>query len=412
MGAPCFRAGFCSKTIIPDSEEHPLASSRAVPKDVLRWIRVKTIAQIAAGNPAPQGETYFSNGQFPFVRTSDVGAVHRSDHFVGTADRVNQEAVDELGLRLFPTSTILFPKSGASTFLNHRVVLGELAYVASHLAGIICNEKKVSAKYVYRLLCQIDARSITPDQAYPSLRLTEIGNIKIPLPPLEVQREIVAEIEDYQKVIDGARAVVENYRPHIVVDPEWTIVKLEDFCTIVRGSSPRPKGDSRYYGGSIPRLMVADITRDGMYATPQIDSLTAEGATKSRPMNKGDVIITVSGNPGLPTILVVDACIHDGFVGLREIHDNVNREYLYWILLSQHQTNGLQSVGAIFKNLTTHQIKEFKIPLPPLIIQQAIVAEIETEQSLVAANRELIGRLEKKIRAAIARVWEERLDQG
>ena len=239
-----------------------------------------------------------------------------------------------------------------------------------------------------------------------------VANIQIPLPPLEVQKEIVAEIEGYQKVIDGARAVVDNYRPHIVVDPEWTIVKLEDFCTIVRGSSPRPKGDSRYYGGSIPRLMVADITRDGMYATPQIDSLTAEGATKSRPMNKGDVIITVSGNPGLPTILVVDACIHDGFVGLREIHDNVNREYLYWILLSQHQTNGLQSVGAIFKNLTTHQIKEFKIPLPPLTIQQAIVAEIETEQSLVAANRELIGRLEKKIRAAIARVWEERLDQG
>ena len=39
LGAPCFRAGFCSKTIIPDSEEHPLASSRAVPKTVIRWIR-------------------------------------------------------------------------------------------------------------------------------------------------------------------------------------------------------------------------------------------------------------------------------------------------------------------------------------------------------------------------------------
>ena len=153
--------------------------------------------------------------------------------------------------------------------------------------------------------------------------------LSIPLPPLEVQQEIVAEIEGYQKVINGARAVVDNYRPHIVIDPEWPIVKLEDFCAIVRGSSPRPKGDSRYYGGSIPRLMVADITRDGMYSTPQIDSLTVEGAKKSRPMNKGDVIITVSGNPGLPTILVVDACIHDGFVGLREINDNVNREYLY-----------------------------------------------------------------------------------
>ena len=45
MGAPCFRAGFCSKTIIPDSEEHPLASLRAVPKDVLRWIRAKDYAR-------------------------------------------------------------------------------------------------------------------------------------------------------------------------------------------------------------------------------------------------------------------------------------------------------------------------------------------------------------------------------
>ena len=48
LGAPCFRAGFCSKTIIPDSEEHPLASSRAVPKDVLRWIRAKACNDTAA----------------------------------------------------------------------------------------------------------------------------------------------------------------------------------------------------------------------------------------------------------------------------------------------------------------------------------------------------------------------------
>ena len=46
LGAPCFRAGFSSKTIIPDSEEHPLASSRAVPKDVLRWIRVKLLKRV------------------------------------------------------------------------------------------------------------------------------------------------------------------------------------------------------------------------------------------------------------------------------------------------------------------------------------------------------------------------------
>lgn len=153
--------------------------------------------------------------------------------------------------------------------------------------------------------------------------------------------------------------------------------------------------------------MVADITRDGMYSTPKIDTLTEEGATKSRPMEKGDVIITVSGNPGLPTILAVDACIHDGFVGLRDLDENVKSAYLYWNLMFQHQVNSSQSVGAIFRNLTTHQVKGFKIPLPPLETQEAIVAELDIEQSMVESNRKLIDRFEKKIEAVIGRVWGE-----
>ena len=232
-----------------------------------------------------------------------------------------------------------------------------------------------------------------------------IAEFQIPLPPLEVQRELVAEIESYQRVMDGARAVVDNWRPQIVVDPEWPLVKLEELCTIVRGSSPRPKSDQRYYGGPVPRLMVADITRDGMYSVPQIDSLTEEGATKSRPMKKGDVIITVSGNPGLPTILAVDACIHDGFVGLRNINENVNREYLYVNLLQQHSINGEQSVGAVFKNLTTHQVKGFEIPLPSLEEQRAIAAELNEEQVAVDQAERLVTKMEQRIQEAIGRVW-------
>ena len=54
----------------------------------------------------------------------------------------------------------------------------------------------------------------------------QLSEIQIPLPPLEVQKEIVAEIEGYQKVIDGARAVIDNYRPHIPIDPAWPMVEL------------------------------------------------------------------------------------------------------------------------------------------------------------------------------------------
>ena len=54
---------------------------------------------------------------------------------------------------------------------------------------------------------------------------------EIPLPPLEVQKEIVAEIEGYQKVINGARAVLDNYRPHIPIHPDWPMVRLGECAT-------------------------------------------------------------------------------------------------------------------------------------------------------------------------------------
>jgi type I restriction enzyme M protein len=58
-------------------------------------------------------------------------------------------------------------------------------------------------------------------------------------------------------------------------------------------------------------------------------------------------------------------------------------------------------------NINAKSLAGYPIPLPPLATQQAIVAEINAEQALVAANRELITRFEAKIQAALARVWGE-----
>ena len=182
-----------------------------------QYVRLSDIAKITSGNPAPQEAKYFKDGEFPFIRTSDVGAVHRSANFASSVDKVNQMAVDELRLRPLPAGTILFPKSGASIFLNHRALISQEAYVSSHLACIVCNEEKVLPKYAYYLLCLVDARQITPNQSYPSLRLKEIGNITIPLPPLEAQRELVAEIEGYQRVIDEASQLIKQTEAEIDV---------------------------------------------------------------------------------------------------------------------------------------------------------------------------------------------------
>jgi type I restriction enzyme M protein len=267
--------------------------------------------------------------------------------------------------------------------------------------------KNVNKKYIYYLIQKelIVIQEATYAVTVKHISSLQIERIKIPLPPLEIQEQIVAEVDGYAGIIAGAKQIAQTWKPIIDVDPEWEKMKIESLTTLVRGSSPRPQGDSRYYGGTVPRLMVSDVTRDGMYTTPRTDFLTSEGAKLSRPMEKGEVVMAVSGNPGLPSILSIDACIHDGFVGFRDLSPKVLPEFLYYVFLYQKEFNTLQSVGAVFKNLTTDQIKQFEIPLPPIAVQKQIVEKIEAERTLVESAKKLIEIYEQKTRDTIAKLW-------
>jgi type I restriction enzyme S subunit len=177
-------------------------------------------------------------------------------------------------------------------------------------------------------------------------------------------------------------------------------VKLVEVCEIVRGSSPRPKSDPRFYGGPVPRLMVADLTRDGKLVSALIDSLTELGAKQSRPMRQGDLVIAVSGAPGLPAILAHDACIHDGFVGLRDLdRKHVDAGFLYAYLTFVRATSNGKAVGAIFKNLTTDQIKDIEIPDLPLAEQRWISGVLERAEALRAKRRASLAQLDSLTQA-------------
>ena len=71
--------------------------------------------------------------------------------------------------------------------------------------------------------------------AWPIINRRRGIEFQIPLPPLEVQKEIVAEIEGYQKVINGARAVLDHYRPHIPIHPDWPMVELGEVARLING---------------------------------------------------------------------------------------------------------------------------------------------------------------------------------
>lgn len=200
----------------------------------------------------------------------------------------------------------------------------------------------------------------------PHIDARVLASIEIPLPPLSEQKRIAHILDRADKLLPNKRTSLKaiDSLTHSVFfdmfgnpvsnDKAWLTATIGELCDLVRGSSPRPQGDPRYFGGTFPRLMIADITRDGQTVTPQIDTLTAEGARRSRPVPKGTIVMAVSGNVGLAAQLAVDACIHDGFVGFTNLQTELilPRFLLSWLQVAKSTAHEANKAGAIFTNIT------------------------------------------------------------
>ena len=367
-------------------------------------VSLSEVAEISSGNSAPQNVELFENGIYPFCRTSDVGQVHLSSDFKEIKDHLNEKGIE--GLRLFKKGTILFPKSGASTFLNHRVRLSIDSYVSSHLATIFANDEKINSLFLYHLLCSIDARKLTNDQNYPSLKLSEIGQIQIPLPPLSIQEEIVAEIESYQKIIDGAKAVVANYKPKIDIDPDWEMVELGEYISVDNGrvltnfdeDSQKNIACIKVSDMNLPENQTEIVTSSHWLETTEYQTLQIGSVVFPK---RGAAIAT-----NKKRITRIPCLIDNNCMGITTLNSDVLLpEYMFFFMLGFDLTTISNSAGIALIN--NGDIRGVKIPLPEIETQRQIVAQIEKEQELVNANKQLIEIFEQKIKDRIAKVWGE-----
>jgi len=341
------------------------------------------VAQVIAGQ-SPPGESYNDNNTgTPFYQ----GKTEFRDMFIGKPKKwtTNPQRFAENGDVLMSVRAPVGPVNLAT----QRICIGR------GLAAIRPLEDRLLISYAFYVLRSLEPE-ITGDAgaAFSSINRGDIEGILIPLPPLEVQKEIVAEIEGYQKVIDGARAVLENYRPHIPIHPDWPKRQLGSLGENLDSRRvPITKGDRKagpvpYYGASGIVDYVADFIFD-----EDILLISEDGANLLARVTP--IAFSVSGKCWVNNhahVLKFDSQSTQKFVEV----------YLNSISIEEFVT------GAAQPKLNQQALNHIPIPIPENVAtQQAIVAEIEAEQALVAANRELIIRFEKKIQATLSRIWGE-----
>ena len=129
-------------------------------------------------------------------------------------------------------------------------------------------------------------------------------------------------------------------------------------------------------------------------------------------MTAGDVLISLVGTYG--RTLIVPNNHEPGIINPRLLKltldpQKVTPEYFVLAFAQDWVTSQVQGVshGGTMNILSLRVLRALRIPTPSLETQRAIVAEIEAEQTLATANREIVTRMEKKIQAALTRIWGE-----
>ena len=280
-------------------------------------------------------------------------------------------------------------------------------WVNNHAHVLRPNRNRLMDRFLIEILNEADLMSFITGVTVPKLNQSKLRSIKIPLPPLEVQKEIVAEIEGYQKVIDGARAVLDNYRPHIPIHPDWPMVELGEVCEIKSGGTPS-RSEGAYWNGSIPWVGSAACKDEAV--TEAHEFITDQGLNKSAAklfLKDTTLIALVGATIGKTGLLKFNSTTNQNIAGLYPKSLDVLQP-VYLFHAAQQLYSEFMNLGeSKFRMANLSFVREQKIPLPPLATQQAIVAEIEAEQALVTANRELIKRMEQKIQTTLARIWGE-----
>ena len=149
-------------------------------------------------------------------------------------------------------------------------------------------------------------------------------------------------------------------------------MKISDIATVKRGSSPRPIinfiSDKGY-----PWLKISDFSFGDRFVYDTKEYIIEEGLKNTRYVPKGTLIVTNSASPGIPIFLGKDMCLHDGFLYLENLSQDVLPLYLYYFLLCQRDYLVAQGNGSVFTNLKKEILENTSINLPSITEQSHIV---------------------------------------
>jgi type I restriction enzyme M protein len=246
---------------------------------------------------------------------------------------------------------------------------------------------------------------------------SKLKETTIPLPPLEVQKEIVEQIEVKQKAIEGAKQVIENLERERryfgqslrkLEGVEW--VKLKDITELItKGTTPTTIGHD-FVDQGINFVKIESISESGKFLPEKFAHISMEchKELKRSQLENGDILFSIAGALGRVGVVneeILPANTNQALSIIR-LKDKTINKFVATFLSSNEVLERIQNikVGVAQYNISLQQIGDLEVPLVGEDSRNKLLLEIINQDRIVESNKNLIEIMEKKIEEVLSEI--------
>ena len=382
--------------------------SNSMPEGTYKMVSLgdKSLFRVESGGTPSSNIPEYWDGNIRWATLVDLPAANLITELKDTQRTISPLGLEKSSAKLLPSGTVL---------VSTRATIGRVAIAECETATnqgfkniIVIDDTKVSNRFVAYMMTALADRmvSLASGGTFKEISKSNFLTLSIPLPPLEKQEQIVAELDGYQKIVDGAQQIIDAYKPTIGIDPTWEKVKLGDICNLTYGYT-----DTAKESGSARFVRITDIDEKGLLRDENKRYVDLIEQNNAFLLHRGDLLVARTGATYGKTLYfdTDETAVFASFLIKLDLPEYIDH-YFYWIFAQTQnywdQANRLVSGGAQ-PQFNANAIKQLVIPIPPLDVQKSIVKQAREEQKIIDANKKLISIFKQKITDKISEVWGE-----
>lgn len=385
-------------------------SSNSMPEGKYKVVSLgdKSLFQVESGGTPSSDIPEYWDGNIRWATLVDLPAANLITELKDTERTISPLGLEKSSAKLLPAGTVL---------VSTRATIGRVAIAEYETATnqgfkniIVLDNSNISNRFVAYMMTALTDRmvSLASGGTFKEISKSNFLTLSIPLPPLTIQEQIVSELDNYQKIIDGARQVVDNYKPNIRIDFSWELKPLGQICDVRDGTHDSPK----FVQDGFP-LVTSKNIKNGTIILDDVNFISKEDYDKINQrskVDKGDILMPMIGTIGNPVIVDIEPTFAIKNVALIKFPgQKVKSKYVLFVLNSSLFAKYIEATkrGGTQNFISLKDIRSFNIPCPAVEIQERIIKEIEEEISIVEQNKRLIDIFKQKIADKISEVWGE-----